>query len=107
MAGKTAVVRGEVKLSEIIGHAVAGIGQNLIFGLWSGYMLVFFTDVFGIAGGVAGIIMMLTRIWDAVNDPMMGMIADRTRTRWGRYRPWLLFMALPVVVFLALNFSAP
>jgi GPH family glycoside/pentoside/hexuronide:cation symporter/probable glucitol transport protein GutA len=101
------IFAGTVKGREIAGHAVAGIGQNLIFGLWSSYMLVFFTDVFGIAGGVAGLIMMFTRIWDAVNDPMMGIIADRTRTRWGRYRPWLLFMALPIILFLVLNFSAP
>ncbi|MDR3172840.1 MAG: MFS transporter [Treponema sp.] len=98
---------GTVKGREIAGHAIAGVGQNLIFGLWSSYMLVFFTDVFGIAGGAAGLIMMFTRIWDAINDPMMGVIADRTRTRWGRYRPWLLFMALPIIFFLVLNFSAP
>jgi GPH family glycoside/pentoside/hexuronide:cation symporter/probable glucitol transport protein GutA len=98
---------GDLKGREIAGHAVAGVGQNLIFGLWSSYMLVFFTDVFGIAGGVAGLIMMFTRIWDAINDPMMGVIADRTRTRWGRYRPWLLFTALPIILFLVLNFSAP
>ncbi|MDR1446335.1 MAG: MFS transporter [Treponema sp.] len=104
---KENVFTGTVQGREIAGHAVAGVGQNLIFGLWSSYMLVFFTDVFGIAGGVAGLIMMFTRIWDAINDPMMGVIADRTRTRWGRYRPWLLFMALPVVFFLALNFSTP
>ncbi|MDR2211981.1 MAG: MFS transporter [Spirochaetaceae bacterium] len=101
------VFSGTVNGREITGHAVAGIGQNLIFGLWSSYMLVFFTDVFGIAGGAAGLIMMFTRIWDAINDPMMGVIADRTRTRWGRYRPWLLFMAVPIIVFLVLNFSAP
>ncbi|MDR1175543.1 MAG: MFS transporter [Treponema sp.] len=105
-AGKN-IFAGTVQGREIAGHAIAGIGQNLIFGLWSSYMLVFFTDVFGIAGGVAGLIMMFTRIWDAINDPMMGIIADRTRTRWGRYRPWLLFMAIPVVIVLALNFSAP
>lgn len=98
---------GTLRNREIAGHAIAGIGQNLIFGLWSNYMLVFFTDVFGIAGGIAGLIMMFTRVWDAINDPMMGVIADRTRTRWGRYRPWLLFMALPIVFFLALNFSTP
>lgn len=101
------VAPGDVKGTEMAGHAIAGVGQNLIFGLWSSYMLVFFTDVFGIAGGVAGLIMMFTRVWDAVNDPMMGVIADRTRTKWGRYRPWLMFMAIPVVIFLALNFSTP
>jgi GPH family glycoside/pentoside/hexuronide:cation symporter/probable glucitol transport protein GutA len=102
-----AVFSGTVTGREIAGHAIAGIGQNLIFGLWSSYMLVFFTDVFGISGGIAGLIMMFTRVWDAINDPMMGVIADRTRTRWGRYRPWLLFMALPIILFLVLNFSAP
>lgn len=107
MSKNTNPSQGILKKSEIAGHAVAGVGQNLVFGLWSSYMLVFFTDVFGIGGGVAGLIMMFTRIWDAVNDPMMGVIADRTRTKWGRYRPWLLFMALPIVLFLVLNFSSP
>ena len=110
LVGKNAimsqVVDGEVTGREMFGHAVAGFGQNLIFGLWS-YMLVFYTDIFGISAGAASIIMLLTRVWDGVNDPMMGTIADHTRTKWGRYRPWLLFMAPVIVVFLVLNFSTP
>lgn len=101
------VIAGEVKGREMFGHAIAGFGQNLIFGLWSNYMLVFYTDIFGIAAGTASIIMLLTRVWDGINDPMMGSIADRTRTKWGRYRPWLLFMAPVIVIFLVLNFSSP
>lgn len=101
------VVAGEVTGREMFGHAIAGFGQNLIFGLWSSYMLVFYTDVFGIAAGTASIIMLITRIWDGINDPMMGSIADHTRTKWGRYRPWLLFMAPVIVIFLVLNFSSP
>lgn len=101
------VITGEVKGREMFGHAIAGFGQNLIFGLWSNYMLVFYTDIFGIAAGTASIIMLLTRVWDGINDPMMGSIADRTRTKWGRYRPWLLFMAPVIVIFLVLNFSSP
>ena len=96
-----------VKKREIAGHAAAGIGQNLVYGLWGSYILIFYTDVFGITAGAAGLIMMFTRIWDAVNDPMMGMVADRTRTKWGRYRPWLLFMAVPVGILLILNFYTP
>ncbi len=111
LVGKNAimsqVVDGEVTGREMFGHAVAGFGQNLIFGLWSSYMLVFYTDIFGISAGAASIIMLLTRVWDGVNDPMMGTIADHTRTKWGRYRPWLLFMAPVIVVFLVLNFSIP
>lgn len=101
------VVAGEVKGREMFGHAIAGFGQNLIFGLWSSYMMVFYTDIFGITAGAASIIMLLTRIWDGVNDPMMGTIADHTRTKWGRYRPWLLFMAPVIVIFLVFNFSSP
>lgn len=101
------VIAGEVKGREMFGHAIAGFGQNLIFGLWSNYMLVFYTDIFGIAAGTASIIMLLTRVWDGINDPMMGSIADRTRTKWGRYRPWLLFMVPVIVIFLVLNFSSP
>ncbi len=101
------VVAGEVKKREMFGHAIAGFGQNLIFGLWSSYMMVFYTDIFGITAGAASIIMLLTRIWDGVNDPMMGSIADHTRTKWGRYRPWLLFMSPVIVIFLVLNFSSP
>ena len=98
------VYEGEVKGREMFGHAIAGFGQNLIFGLWSSYMLVFYTDIFGISAGAAGIIMLLTRVWDGFNDPMMGSIADHTRTKWGRYRPWLLFMSPIIVIFLVLNF---
>lgn len=103
----TQVADGEVTGREMFGHAIAGFGQNLIFGLWSSYMLVFYTDIFGISAGAASIIMLLTRIWDGVNDPMMGTIADHTRTKWGRYRPWLLFMSPVIVIFLVLNFSTP
>ncbi|MFV0413972.1 MAG: MFS transporter [Oscillospiraceae bacterium] len=103
----TGVVPGEVKKSEMVAHSLAGVGQNLIFGLWSNYMLVFYTDVFGITAAAAGIIMMAARIFDAFNDPISGMITDRTRTRWGRYRPWFLFMTLPVVILIVLCFSTP
>lgn len=99
--------KNAVKAREIAGHAAAGVGQNLVYGLWGSYILIFYTDVFGITAGAAGLIMMFTRIWDAVNDPMMGMVADRTRTKWGRYRPWLLFMAVPVGILLVLNFYTP
>ena len=99
--------KSDVKGSEIFGHAIAGVGQNVIYVLWSSYMMIFFTDVFGITAGVATAIITATRVWDAINDPMMGYVADRTKTRWGRYRPWLLFMSIPVVICLVLNFSTP
>ena len=59
-------------LYEMLGHATAGIGLNLIYGFWATYMLVFYTDVFGITAAAASIIMVISRIWDGINDPMMG-----------------------------------
>lgn len=98
---------GEATGKEILGHAVAGIGQNFIYALWSGYMMMFYTDVFGLSAAFVGMLFFGARAWDAVNDPMMGVIADRTRTRWGRFRPWLLFMPVPIGICLVLNFTSP
>lgn len=92
---------------EIAGHAIAGIGQNLVYGLWGSFVMIFYTDVFGISALAAGMIMMFTRVWDAVNDPMMGAIADKTRTKWGRYKPWVMFMSVPVGILLVLSFCTP
>lgn len=101
------VIAGEVTKKEILGHAIGGVGQNFIFALWSGYMMMFYTDVFGLSAAFVGVLFFGARVWDAVNDPIMGIIADKTRTKWGRFRPWLLFMPIPIGVCLVLNFTAP
>lgn len=98
---------GKLTRKEIMGHATAGIGQNLVYGLWGSYAMYFYTDVFGITAGMASIIMMVSRIWDAVNDPMMGAIADKTKTKWGRYKPYILFMPIVVSILLIMSFSTP
>lgn len=82
-------------------------GRQFITALVATYILVFMTDVFGIAAGAIGAIMTLATIWDAINDPIMGAIADRTRTRWGTYRPYLLFVPLPLAIVSVLLFAAP
>ena len=71
------------------------------------FLLIFYTDVFGISPAVAGTMFGVTRVWDAVADPIMGAIADRTRTRWGRFRPYLLWMALPLAAAGVLTFTTP
>lgn len=101
------VIAGEVTKKEILGHAIGGVGQNFIFALWSGYMMMFYTDVFGLSAAFVGVLFFGARVWDAVNDPIMGIMADKTRTKWGRFRPWLLFMPIPIGVCLVLNFTAP
>ncbi|MGL4373546.1 MAG: glycoside-pentoside-hexuronide (GPH):cation symporter, partial [Turicibacter sp.] len=104
---KNEEVHSSVSGKEILGHALGGVGQNFIFAFWSGYMMMFYTDVFGLTAAFVGLLFFGARIWDAINDPMMGMLADRTRTRWGRFRPWLLFMPLVIGICLVLNFTIP
>lgn len=82
-------------------------GRQFITALVSTYILVFLTDAFGIAAGAAGIIMTVAAIWDAINDPMLGSLADRTKSRWGKYRPYLLFVPFPLAVVSVLLFAAP
>lgn len=82
-------------------------GRQFITALVSTYILVFLTDTFGIAAGAAGFIMTGAAIWDAINDPIMGSLADRTKTRWGTYRPYLLLVPLPLSVVSVLLFAAP
>lgn len=71
------------------------------------YLMYFYTDVFGISPALVGTLFLVTRLWDAVTDPAVGLLADRTRTRFGRLRPYLLFFSLPLGAMLALTFTTP
>lgn len=88
--------------------AIAGLGQNMAYGMMSSFLLAFYTDiVFSDAIWVVSIIMIIARVWDAINDPIMGSIVDRTRTKWGKCRPYLLAAPLPIAIFTILIFIAP
>lgn len=92
---------------EVLGHALGGVGQNTVYALWSGFITAFYTDVFGMNPAVMAAIFLFARIWDGINDPMMGILADRSKSRFGRYRCWLLRMPPVVAVCLVLNFTVP
>jgi len=69
----------------------AGVfGQSAIYALIAGFLLYFLTDVAGIAAAAVGTLLLIARIEDAIDDPVQGYLSDRTRTKWGKYRPWLL-----------------
>ena len=87
-----------------------GIGDIAICLYWSGvglYLLYFYTDVVGISPSMAGLIYGIGMLWDALTDPFMGYIAERTRTKWGVYRPYLLFGNLPLALSFILLFWVP
>ena len=76
-----------------IGYGFGDMSSSMFWKIFSYYLPFFYSNIFGLSLKDAGIILLVTRIWDAVSDPMMGIIADRTQTRWGKYRPYLLFVA--------------
>ena len=96
-----------MKLSEKIGYGFGDMSSSMFWKLFSYFLPFFYSNVFGLSLADAGVLMLVTRIWDAVSDPMMGIIADRTKTRWGKYRPYLLFFALPFAVCGIMLFTTP
>jgi sugar (glycoside-pentoside-hexuronide) transporter len=92
---------------EKLSYAAGDGGANLIFQTQISFLLFFYTDVAGIPAAVAGTILMVSRIVEALTDPVIGALADRTATRWGRYRPWIIGSALPLAAALILCYTTP
>ena len=107
MSGKAKAQSQSVRGVEIFGHALGGVGQNMVYALWSGFITAFYTDIFGMNPAVMATIFVVARVWDAFNDPMMGILADRSKSKFGRYRCWLLRMPAVVATCLILNFTVP
>ncbi|MDR0449699.1 MAG: MFS transporter [Treponema sp.] len=99
--------RGRLSLGQKLGFGIFDLGGNLFFTLMGFWCLKYLTDTAGLAAALAGLALMIGKAWDAVSDPVMGYISDRTRSRWGRRRPYLLFGALPMLLSMWFFFSAP
>ena len=87
----------KLSLGERIGYGLGDAGFNFYWIIIGSYLSLFYTDIFGISAAAAGTMFLVTKIVDAFTDPAMGAIADRTQTRWGKFRPYLLFGALPMM----------
>lgn len=81
------------RLIEKVGYGFGDMSSSMFWKIFSYYLPFFYSNIFGLSMVDAGVLVLVTRIWDAVSDPMMGIIADRTKTRWGKYRPYLLWVA--------------
>lgn len=89
-----------------LGYMFGDLGNGLLFGFISSYLLMFYTDVFGISAAAVGTMMVVARVWDAINDPMMGVIIDKQKPgRNGKFRPFILWGAIPLAVFAVLTFT--
>ncbi len=97
----------KLALKEKIGYSLGDTASHFVWDMVGFWILIFYTDTFGISAAAAGTIMLIARFWDMASDPIMGVIADRTKTRWGKFRPYILWMALPYSVLAVLAFSTP
>ena len=99
--------RARLRFREKAGYGIGDFGFNLYWANISAFLLIFYTDVMGLAAAAVGTMMLVTKIVDAITDPLIGALADRTRTRWGRFRPYLLWGALPLAAAGVLTWTVP
>ena len=96
-----------IRLREKIGYGLGDTASSMLWKLFSVYLMFFYTDICGIDAWVVGVLFLVTRIWDSLLDPVVGLLCDRTSSRWGTFRPWLLWGALPFGALGVLTFYMP
>ncbi len=96
-----------IKLTEKIGYGFGDMASSMFWKLFGAYLMIFYTDVFGLPAAAVGTMFLITRIWDSAFDPIVGVIADRTHSRWGKFRPYLLWLAVPFGIIGILTFVTP
>lgn len=103
----TQQITSSVRLTEKVGYGLGDMGFNFYWANISAFLLIYYTDVFGLSAAAAGTMMLVTKIVDAFTDPLMGAVADRTRSRFGKFRPYLLWLALPLAGAGVLTYTTP
>ena len=101
------VTCSKAKLSEKIGYGFGDMSSSMFWKIFSYYLPIFYSDVFGLKPQHAAFLLLITKLYDAISDPVMGMIADRTHTKWGKYRPYLLWIAIPFALIGIMSFYTP
>jgi len=96
-----------LSFAEKAGYSAGDAAANFVFMTMVLFQLNFYTDTFGLGASAAAAILLWPRLWDAVADPIVGILADRTNTRWGKFRPWILFTAVPWAVIMVLAYTTP
>lgn len=88
----------KLSVAEKIGFGMGDAACGIVYSSVTMFLTYFYTDIYGLSAAAVGIMFLVTRILDAVTDPLTGLIADRVRTRWGHFRPWLIWFAIPYAV---------
>lgn len=100
-------MRNKISFKEKVGYGLGDAASSIFWKIFSVYLMFFYTDVYGLAPAVVGTMFLITRIWDSCFDVVVGIIADRTKTRWGKFRPYLLWVAIPFALIGVLTFYTP
>jgi GPH family glycoside/pentoside/hexuronide:cation symporter len=98
---------GKIKLREKVSYGFGDMASSMFWKLFGMYLLFFYTDVFGITAAAVGTMFFVTRIWDTFFDPVVGAFSDRINSKWGKFRPFLLYVAIPFGVIGVLTFTTP
>ena len=99
--------QNQLRFRERVGYGLGDTASNFFFQTFNIFLLYYYTDVFGLSAAAVGTMFFVTKLWDAVNDPLIGVIADRTQTRFGKFRPYILWMAIPYGAMGYLMFAGP
>ena len=97
----------KLSLKEKVGYGLGDTASNLVWRTLMVFLPFFYMDVFGISAAAVGTLLLICRFWDGITDFLMGLIADRTNTRWGKFRPWILWTAFPFGILTVLTFTTP
>ena len=97
----------KLTMGEKISYGLGAVGKDMVYMLSASYILYYYQDILGVSAVAMGIILMATRVFDAFNDPIMGVLVAKTRTRWGKFRPWLLIGTILNAIILYMMFAAP
>lgn len=92
---------------EKFAYGIGAVGKDMVYMLSASYVLYYYQDIMGVSAFAMGVILLVARVFDAFNDPIMGVLVAKTKTKWGRFRPWLFIGTLTNAVMLYLMFSAP
>lgn len=97
----------KLSIKEKVGYGLGDFAANIVFQTVMIFLMYYYTDIFGIPAAAVGTLFLVSRIWDAVNDPLMGALADRTKSKHGKFRPWIKWTAIPFGVMAVLMFTTP
>lgn len=105
MSSENVIQKEKTSPKLAFGYGIGEVGQQLSWYMINNYLTIFYTDIVGLSASAISLIMLIARVWDAVNDPIMGNIADKTNTRWGKFRPYLMFAPPFLAIFNLLTFT--